>query len=133
MTDHQNHYLTFTPQSSPSVSINKQTMTIPSPRPRAALFICSILLLLASILTATLYSSILAFISTPSADSSRLVNFDGQAYPVLEVLPQNLNTASAKWALASSGVSIVVSSTCVIFAVLFWPDGDKVSSWNAYE
>lgn len=107
-------------------------MAVQLSRPRVAFFIAAVLLLLVSILTVTLYSSILAFISNPVADRSQLINFDQQSYPVLQILPQNLNTASPKLALASGVISIVVSSACIIFAVLFWPDGNTVSNFKAY-
>jgi hypothetical protein len=108
-------------------------MAILFSRRRATLFVSTALLLLLSILTVTLYSSTLAFISNPLADLSRRINFDQQSYPPLLVLPQNLDIASSKLVLASSIISLVVSSACVIFALLFWPDGNRVSSSEIYD
>jgi hypothetical protein len=107
-------------------------MTILFSRPRAAFFVSTALLLLLSIFTVTSFSLVETFISNPTADGFQIliIDFDNQSYPVVEVLPQNLENASSKLALASSVISLFVSSACVIFAVLFWPDAKRVSSFD---
>lgn len=95
-------------------------------RSRAIFFISMTLLQLLSFITVILYSLTLAFISNPIVGLSQVINFDRQSFPVLQVLPETLNTASAKLALASGVLSLVVSSACVIFAVFFWPDEKRV-------
>ncbi len=102
------------------------TMTISYSRSRTAFLVSAFLLLLLSIITVSLYSSTLALISNPIVDPSDLINFDRQYFPVLQVLPQNLNSASSKLALASSVICLAVSLACTIFAILFWPDGKRV-------
>jgi hypothetical protein len=113
--------------SSPS----EMTMTISYSRSRTAFLVSAFLLLLLSIITVSLYSSTLALISNPIVDQSDLINFDRQSFPVLQVLPQNLNSASSKLALASSVICLAVSLACTIFAVLFWPDGKRVSIFQS--
>jgi hypothetical protein len=107
-------------------------MTMSYSRSRATFFLSTTLLLLLSVITVILYSLAVAFISSPIVDLSQVINFDRQSFPVLEVLPQNLNSASSKLALASGVISLVVSLTCVVFAVLFWPDNKRVSGYKFY-
>lgn len=102
-------------------------MVIPHSRFRIAFFVSVVILLLLSMIAVSLYSSILAFVSNPIVDESELINFDRQSFPVLQVLPQNLNSASSELALPSNVVSLAVSLACIIFAGLFWPDGNRVS------
>jgi len=102
-------------------------------RPRFVFLLLTTVLLLFSILTITLYSSVLVFISNPIVGLSQVINFFEQSHPVVQVLPDHLSVTSLKVALASGAFSLVVSSFWVIFAVWFWPNGKRVSNSKAYD
>ncbi|KAF7867346.1 hypothetical protein EAF04_005429 [Stromatinia cepivora] len=84
----------------------------------------TVILLLLSIASVHFYGSILALISWDTLSVTEDLHFGYKTFKIY-VLPEHLDVSSTKLALASSVISLVISTSCIAFQISFWPNSKR--------